>query len=155
MRRRVAAFAAACLLFGVSGAAWAVDPTAEDPPSRPNIVVFYIDDVSPHDGRLWDSHARTPNIHEHFVQRGIEFTNAIGEFPLCCPARGNLLTGLHTHNNFLTENDASLFDPSEHIGHAMKDAGYAAMFIGKYLNRNSSRPPRNGWSTMRAGRILT
>ena len=32
-------------------------------------------------------------------------------------------------------NDGNLFDPSEHIGKAMKDAGYASMFIGKYFNR--------------------
>ena len=29
-------------------------PPAVEAPSRPNIVVFYVDDVSPIDGRLWN-----------------------------------------------------------------------------------------------------
>jgi len=28
----------------------------------PNIVVFYIDNASPHDGSLWNDPTRTPNI---------------------------------------------------------------------------------------------
>ncbi len=112
----------------------AVDPPVDA--DRPNIVVFYIDDVDPHDGRLWNDPARTPNIVEHFYDNGFEFNNAIVENPLCCPARANFLTGLHTHNNGVVTNDARLFDPSVHLGKAMKNAGYASMFIGKYLNRN-------------------
>lgn len=108
------------------------EPAAE----RPNIVMFYIDDAAPHDGRLWNDPARTPNIVDHFYDDGFELTNAISENPLCCPARGNMLTGLHTHNNGVVANDARLFDPSVHIGKSMKDAGYASMFIGKYLNNN-------------------
>ncbi|MGI8929197.1 MAG: hypothetical protein ACR2H0_07015 [Candidatus Limnocylindrales bacterium] len=52
-----------------------------------------------------------------------------------------MLTGLHTHNNGVIKNEAVLFDPSEHIGAAMKDAGYASMFIGKYLNCNDALMP--------------
>ncbi|HYI21241.1 MAG TPA: sulfatase-like hydrolase/transferase [Candidatus Limnocylindrales bacterium] len=113
---------------------------AVDPPpgaERPNIIVFYIDDAAPHDGRLWNNPTRTPNIVEHFYDNGFEFNNAIVENPLCCPARGNFLTGLHTHNNGVVGNDARLFDPSVHLGRSLKDAGYATMFIGKYLNNNA------------------
>ncbi len=105
-------------------------------PANPNIVVFYIDDAAPHDGRLWNDPGRTPNIYEHIIAQGLDFDHAIGEDPLCCPARGNLLTGLHTHNNRVILNRASQFDPSVHIGRAMMDAGYASMYIGKYLNNN-------------------
>src|SRR5437870_4988603 len=60
------------VLFMLPGRA-AADP----PPGRPNIVVFYMDDVAPHDGRLWaggtdpapvNDPARTPNIYNYFVQ---------------------------------------------------------------------------------------
>jgi arylsulfatase A-like enzyme len=110
--------------------------SAAEPSPRPNIVIFYIDDVGPHDGRLWNDPTRTPNLHRYFVDQGIEFSNAIVEDPLCCPARGNLLTGLHTHNNGLVANDARMFDPSVHVGRSLKGVGYQTMFIGKYLNNN-------------------
>lgn len=112
--------------------------------------MFYIDDTPPHDGSLWDDPSRTPNIHEQFIENGINFPKAIGEDPLCCPARANLLTGLHTHNNGVIENNAALFDPSEHIGKAMMEAGYASMFIGKYLNRASEITPEQ-WPLHEAG----
>ncbi len=105
---------------------------------KPNVIVFYMDDVSPHDGSLWSDPSRTPTLSRYFVQEGVHFPNAIGENPLCCPARGNLLTGLHTHNNRVYRNNARLFDPSMHVGSAMEGAGYSSMFIGKYMNRASA-----------------
>src|SRR3954469_2532800 len=56
--------------------------------SAPNIVVVYMDDVAPTDGQLWASATRTPTINDLFVQHGATFSHAIGETPLCCPARG-------------------------------------------------------------------
>jgi arylsulfatase A-like enzyme len=111
----------------------AATPIASTDP-RPNIVVFYIDDVAPHDGRLWDSPQRTPTLHDRFIANGISFSNAIGEAPLCCPGRANVLTGLHTHNNGVPSNEGLLLDPSVHIGSELRAAGYTTMFIGKYLN---------------------
>lgn len=105
---------------------------------RPNIVVFYLDDVSPHDGRLWTDPDRTPNLHEQFVAHGVRFDRAVGETPMCCPGRANTLTGIHTQSTGVTENDVSPFDPSMHVGRQLKAAGYASMFIGKYMNRNET-----------------
>lgn len=146
VKHRFVALVSACLLlYGVSSpGAHAADP------GPPNIVVFYLDDVSPHDGRLWNDPSRTPAIYERFIQQGIEFENAIGENPMCCPGRANFLTGLHTHNNGVIQNDAQLFDPSVHIGKALKDVGYSTMYIGKYLNLNSSLSP-DEWQSHGAG----
>ncbi len=105
--------------------------------SRPNIVVIYMDDVSPHDGRLWSDPTLTPTLYNYFVARGLHFQNSVGETPLCCPGRAGLLTGLHTHNHGVISNNALLFHPGMNIGKAMKDAGYASMYIGKYLNKNN------------------
>jgi N-acetylglucosamine-6-sulfatase len=120
------------------------------PAEPPNIILFYVDDVSPHDGSLWNDPTRTPNFVDRFIDHGIDFDHAIGENPLCCPARGNLLTGLHSHNNGVIENNALLFDPSEHIGKALKEAGYASMFIGKYLNHDNDLSPEQ-WAQHDAG----
>ena len=104
-------------------------------PQRPNVVVFLLDDTSPHDGRLWSNPDLTPTLHDRFVVNGVHFPNAIAETPLCCPARANILTGLHTHNHGVKVNDARLFNPQEHLATAMGDEGYATMWIGKYLNK--------------------
>lgn len=103
-------------------------------PPRPDIIVVYIDDVSPLDGRLFTAE-RTPRIREWIIDRGVTFDNAIGEAPLCCPARANLLTGLHTHNNGVTRNEAAQLDPSVTIASELKGVGYRTAWIGKYLNR--------------------
>jgi arylsulfatase A-like enzyme len=99
--------------------------------------VVYVDDVAPLDGRLW-SEERTPRIRQWIVDRGLTFSNAIGESPLCCPARANLLTGLHTHNHGVTRNEATLFDPRVTIASELHAVGYRTAWIGKYLNRYMS-----------------
>ena len=128
---------------------------AGEPAGPPNIVMIYMDDVSAMKGaakRLWDDPAITPTITSTFVEKGIEFTNAIGETSLCCPARGSLLTGQHTFNHGVTRNDGRLYNPDMHIGKALKDAGYATMFIGKYLNNVNQYSPEDwtrdgkGWT---------
>lgn len=115
----------------------------EPPPTpRPDIVVVYIDDVAPLDGRLWASE-RTPEVRRWIIDRGMTFVNAMGEAPLCCPARANLLTGQHTRNNGVTRNDAAQFDPSVSVASELHDVGYRTAWIGKYLNRYvSMRGPR-------------
>jgi len=112
--------------------------------TRPNIVVFYLDDAAPHDARLWNDPQRTPAIYQTFVEHGIEFRHAIGENPLCCPGRAALLTGLHTHNNGVGSNDARLFSPQEALPGALRDVGYTTMWIGKYMNQNEMLSPA-GW----------
>lgn len=130
-----------CSLFGAPPAIGADDSAAPPNSSRsssrapqPNIVVFYLDDVNPHDGRLWSDPTLTPTLYDLFVAHGTHLPNAIGETPLCCPARGGLLTGLHTHNHGVKENDVRLFNPANHLGRELSDSGYATSMIGKYFN---------------------
>ena len=44
--------------------------------AKPNMIVFYLDDVAPHDGRLWNDASRMPAIYNTFVAHGIHFTHA-------------------------------------------------------------------------------
>ena len=80
--------------------------------TRPDIIVIYLDDVNPHDARLWSDPGRTPTMTELFVDTATTFETSIGETPLCCPGRAGTLTGLHTSNHGVDENDVGLFDPS-------------------------------------------
>ena len=130
---------------GSSVAAGAVNP-------RPNIIVFYLDDTSPHDGRLWKVRSRTPTLRQYFVDEGVEFSNSVGETPLCCPGRASLLTGLHTHHHGMFRNKPDQFSPGEHVAKALTRAGYATMWIGKYFNRTDTFTEsewdrhENGWT---------
>ena len=130
-----------CALFGAPAAVEAGyapgesrSPVGQAGPPKPNIVMIYLDDTSPHDGRLWSDPDITPTLHEMFVRNGIHFENAVAETPLCCPGRAGLLTGLHTHNHGVTHNDIRLFNPGVHIGKSLKAAGYETTLIGKYFN---------------------
>jgi len=109
--------------------------------------MIYIDDVPPLDGRLWGM-GRTPNIRRYIIDRGLTFRHSLDEAPLCCPARANLLTGLHTRNNHVTINDANQFDPSETIATELHGVGYHTAWIGKYLNRYMSihGPAHDGYA---------
>src|SRR4051812_48826074 len=57
--------------------------------ARPDIVALIIDDLPQIDDRLW---RRLPTIRRLFLDGGVRFTDAIGNDPLCCPGRANLLT---------------------------------------------------------------
>jgi N-acetylglucosamine-6-sulfatase len=124
-------------------------PVAAGEPSvsattKPNIVLFYIDDVAPIDGRLWNNPELTPTVYDLF------------ETPLCCPGRGSVLTGLHTQNDGVIANDARLLNPGETIATELKGEGYATMWVGKYLNWDNHLGPTawqahgQGWTYLDA-----
>lgn len=107
----------------------------EEPDERPDIIVLYLDDVDPHDARLWRHEQRTPTLARLFHRSGVRFTSAVTETPLCSPGRAALLTGLHTAGHGVTQNVAAPFDPRVTIGTEMRRAGYHTMLVGKYLNQ--------------------
>lgn len=118
-------------------------PASTAPPSaapavagddRPDIIVIYLDDVSPHDGRLWSDPRRTPTLTRFFVDEATTFDLAIGETPLCCPGRAGLLTGLHTEHHGVDQNHARLFDPSVTLATELDAVGYQTVWVGKYFN---------------------
>ena len=109
--------------------------TAQDEPAtKPDIVVIYLDDVDPHDARLWKNARRTPTLSSMFAKAGVQFTSAVSETPLCSPGRGSMLTGRHSVNHGVTGNVAEPFDPRVTIGSELNEAGYQTVFVGKYLN---------------------
>ena len=57
--------------------------SAQEEAARPDIVVIYLDDVDPHDARLWRNQKRTPTLASLFARSGVHFTSAISETPLC------------------------------------------------------------------------
>jgi len=124
----------------------------DEPASRPDIVVIYLDDVDPHDARLWQNEKRTPTLSTMFAKAGVQFSQAVSETPLCSPGRASTLTGRHTVNHGVAENVAAPFDPRVTIGTELRRAGYHTTFVGKYLNglRDEVKPQQlkryaRGW----------
>ena len=65
---------------------------------RPNII-WFIDDQhrAQAAGYMGDPNLATPNL-DRLAQEGINFTQAVSGFPLCCPYRGSMLTGRYPHH---------------------------------------------------------
>lgn len=134
----------ALVLLVLGAPAPAAARTPRPRPQPPTIVVIVVDDLADVGNELWE---RLPAIKRIFLDRGLTLTNAFAETPLCCPARANLLSGLHTHHHGVIRNEARLFDPSRTIATVLDDAGYHTIFVGKYFNGTGNlddkTPP--GW----------
>jgi N-acetylglucosamine-6-sulfatase len=86
-------FGASCSEFGTSREEEAVSPT-----DRPNIIFVLTDDLD------YASAQQMSEIRSRLIERGASFENAFVSYPLCCPSRATLLTGLYAHNNAVKGN---------------------------------------------------
>lgn len=146
---------------GTSAALTAVPPRGEHTPQseRPNVVLVMADDMR------YDDLVFMPRLRRLVQRTGVTFENSFSPYPLCCPARASLLTGLAAHNHEVYWHHApygfGAFDDSFTLATAMSDAGYQTGFLGKYLNgygvqtsqvtgEASHRYVPSGWTDWRA-----
>jgi N-sulfoglucosamine sulfohydrolase len=98
----------------------------------PNIVYIHSHDT----GRYVQPYGRqvvTPNI-QRLADQGLLFRNAFSAAPSCSPSRAALLTGRWPHcngMNGLAHRGFTLADPSQHIVHTLKAAGYWTAMVGE------------------------
>jgi arylsulfatase A-like enzyme len=112
-------------------------PTPATSASRPNIILVLLDDGE----EVMVS--SMPRIRANFIDRGLRFTNAFSNTPLCGPSRANLLSGQFSHNTRVIGNVGSEagypawaaggYD-SNNIGPWLKATGYRTGIFGKYQN---------------------
>ncbi len=120
---------------------------------KPNVIIFYVDDLGWQDIQLNDldnaTPWETPNISKLVIE-GLNFINAYSPAPTCAPSRCAMLTGLHPTKTGITHvaggkipepkysKFISPFYPlglsSEHftIAEALKTNGYRTGHVGKW-----------------------
>lgn len=126
---------------GTAAAAGLMSPGLIFGAKRPNILMITVDEERRRTG--FPTGVRFPN-HDRIAERGVTFENYHVTFPLCCPSRSSIYTGLHVPDTEMHENlispeisDLSLDIPT--LGRMLRDAGYYTGHKGKW---HLSRPQR-------------
>jgi N-acetylglucosamine-6-sulfatase len=115
---------------------------AARPAARPNVLLITADDMRADDLKFM------PFTSSAFRSRGVTFADALSPYPLCCPARAQILTGQYNHNNGVLGNGWPLggywaFENQRNtLPRWLARSGYRTGFVGKYLNQYGDPPRR-------------
>jgi len=138
------------------------------PRGRPNFVFFLIDDLGRQDlGCYGSTFYETPNI-DRLAAQGMRFTNAYAACPVCSPTRASIMTGKYPARVGITDWIGAAQKPTAYreylpledvtIAEALKEAGYATGYVGKWhlatrgtADRRQYYPDRQGFDINIAG----
>ena len=134
------------LLFALLGLPSLPAGLAAGPP-RPNILFILADDLGQMDIGAFNPKTfyETPNI-DGLAKRGMRFTQGYAACCVCSPTRGSIMTGKYPPRfgitNFIPGGRAGKLKPAPNAGHlpleevtiaeALREAGYATFFAGKW-----------------------
>jgi N-acetylglucosamine-6-sulfatase len=137
-------------LVVVAGATLAAH-RAEGAPAKPNVVFILTDDMPT------SELAGMSNVRSLIAAQGTTFNEAYVSFPLCCPSRATMMSGLYMHNhgvrgNFPPQGSWLKFRPRESndLPVWLQADGYYNVHIGKYMNgyavQDGTLPVPTGWN---------
>ncbi len=99
--------------------------------SKPNVIWIVSDQHRAQAlGISGDPNVFTPNI-DRLSSTGVNFTHAVAGFPLCCPFRGSMLTGLYPHK-CVPGHEYKLDPKQKTVANVFNDNGYDTCYIGKW-----------------------
>jgi len=117
------------------------EKVVEQGTQKPNVLLLYMDDLRPELASFGASQIQSPNI-DALAAKGVRFTNAYCNVPVCGASRASMLTGmLPTKNRFL---DYKTFAENETpeavtIPELFKNNGYTAISNGKIYHHLDDR----------------
>ena len=115
--------------------------TKENTPQKPNVLLFYMDDLRPELGSFGAAQIQSPNI-DALAAKGVKFTNAYCNIPVCGASRASMLTGmLPTKNRFLDYNTFAERETPDAISlpQLFKENGYTTISNGKIYHHLDDR----------------
>ncbi len=99
--------------------------------SKPNIIWIFGDQHRAQAlGYRGDPNLSTPNL-DCLAAQGRSFDQALSGSPICCPARGSLVTGLYPHRA-VNAHEARLDPQTPTVAKAFKEHGYHTAWFGKW-----------------------
>ena len=109
--------------------------------NKPNVLLFYLDDLRPELPSFGANHIQAPNI-DALAKKGITFTNAYCNIPVCGASRASMLTGmLPTKYRFLDYNTFAEKETPTAISlpQLFKENGYTTISNGKIYHHLDDR----------------
>jgi arylsulfatase A-like enzyme len=101
------------------------------PERRPNIIWFLGDQHRAQaTGYAGDANLHTPNM-DVLASEGMDFARAVSGYPLCCPFRGALLTGIYPHRS-CPGHEVELTPGLQTVAAPFSEAGYTTTWLGKW-----------------------
>ena len=111
---------------------------------KPRNLLFIMSDE--HNRRVLGCHGhpmiRTPNL-DRLAARGVRFTDAYCNSPICVPSRASFATGRWVHQVRFWDNAIPYDGSIPSWGHRLQQAGHHATSIGKLHFRSAD--DRNGF----------
>lgn len=108
---------------------------AADPPKL-NVLLIAFDDLRPELGCYGNKLIDTPNF-DRLAKWGVTFDRAYCQFPLCCPSRSSLLTGVHPNTTGVLDNRTYFRDARPEavsMPQFFKSHGYVTARTGKIFH---------------------
>lgn len=97
-----------------------------------NIIWFITDQMrSGAMGVNGDPNVFTPNL-DNMAIGGTNFPNAVSGYPLCCPFRASMLTGLYANNHSVKLHEDRLEPSYLTVTDVFNERGYETIYLGKW-----------------------
>lgn len=99
---------------------------------KPNIILFYVDDLGWMDlGVQGSKFYETPNI-DRLAKEGVRYTQGYTAHPRCLPARYGVITGRFPARGGVPGGKGHLQPTDRTMAHALGEGGYKTCFAGKW-----------------------
>ena len=141
-----------CCALLVPAVAWS-QGTSAPPARRPNVLFIIADDLRAATDGFGDTAAKTPNL-ERLARRGLRFTRAYAQYPVCNPSRVSMLTGMRPETAGVLSNAVffrNVLPDVVTLPQLFKQHGYVTASLGKIFHRGQTMEDvKSDWADERS-----